>query len=243
MILYIIRHAHVAYRRGVALAGVPPAERAFLSDPELSAFGRRQAARLAEHLAQKAAPAERQPLHGERSGFTITRLFTSPMRRALQTAQPLAASLGLQPEIWQDLHEFGGIRYDEGEGRGPQGFAGLTRAEIEAQFPGYAIPPDFADDGWWNRPSEGEADYAARLARVAGELRTLAKSTAEHIAIITHGTAASDLLHTLLGNQDRKHFHYNHYNTGVSSLEFRETETNIRYHNRIEHLPDDLLVR
>ncbi len=241
MRLYIIRHAHVTYRRGVRLASMPPAERCYLTDPAISDVGRRQAALLGEHL-QSRLIAGQQPQHGDRSGYAIARLLCSPMRRALQTTQPVAAALGLHPEIWLDLHESGGIRYDESNGRGPRGHAGLTRAEVGEQFPGYVIPPDFAADGWWNRPPEGEAEYLPRLARVAEELRSMAKSTDEHIAIITHGTAANGLLHALMGSQQQGECYFNHYNTGMTSLEFTENETVIRYQNRVEHLPGDLLT-
>ena len=242
MRLYIIRHAHVAYRRGVALASVPPAERRLLSDPALSAWGQEQAALLAEHLGKRPEPADQQPLHGERPGFAIARLFCSPMRRALQTAQPVAAALGLRPEIWLDLHEMGGIRYDEGDGRGAQGFPGLSRAEVEEQFPGYVIPAGIADDGWWNRPPEQEAAFLSRVARVAEQLRSMAQRTHEDIAVITHGTAANYLLHALLGSEGQDAFYFNHYNTGITNLVFLAEETFLRYQNRLEHLPDAMLV-
>lgn len=241
MRLSIIRHAQVAYRHGGSLASVPPEERSFLSDPALSETGRKQAALLAEHIKSKSLPAGRQqPLPHDRPGFAITRLYCSPMRRALQTAQPVAEALGVSPEIWLDLHELGGIRHDEGDGRGPRGFPGLTRAEVEAQFPGFVIPADFADSGWWNRPPEEEDAGLARLARVAQALRTLAESTDEHIAIITHGTAANYVLHALLGSTDQGRIHFSHNNTGITSVTFGDDETTIRYLNRVEHLPDEL---
>ena len=241
MRLYIIRHAHVAYRHGVPLASVPPEEGSYLPDPALSEVGRRQAALLGEHLQKRLTPGQ-QPLHGDRSGYAIARLFCSPMRRALQTAQPVAAALGLHPEIWLDLHELGGIRYDEGDGRGARGHSGLTRAEVDEQFPGYVIPPDFADDGWWNRPPEREAECLPRLARVAQELRTMAKRTDEHTAIVTHGTASNYILHALLSSEEQGEFYFNHNNTGMTSLAFTENETMLLYQNSVEHLPDDLLT-
>ena len=243
MRLYIIRHGHVTYRRDIPLASVPPEERSYLSDPALAEIGRKQAALLGAHLSKKLGLEDQsEPLPDVRSGFAITRLFCSPMRRAMQTAQPVAAALGLHPEIWLDLHELGGIRYDEGDGRGARGHSGLTRAEVDEQFPGYVIPPDFADDGWWNRPPEREAESLPRLARVAQELRTMAKSTDEHIAIITHGTASNYILHALLSSEEQGEFYFNHNNTGMTSLAFTENETMLLYQNSVEHLPDDLLT-
>ena len=158
------------------------------------------------------------------------------MRRALQTARPIAAALGLRPEIWLDLHELLGIVHDEGDGRGTRGFPGLTRAEVEEQFPEFVNPPEFADDGWWNRPPETEAEYLPRLARVARDLRTMAISTDEHIAIVTHGTAASYILHGLLGSKEYEKVLFQSCNTirGMSSLIIGERRrSTVRYQNSV----------
>lgn len=243
MRLYVIRHAHVNYRRGIKLESLPPEERSYLSDPPLTDIGRQQAALLGEHLKPRALPVEgTPPIPMDRSGFSISRLFCSPMRRALQTAQPVAAALGLPAEIWLDVHEVGGIRYDQGDGRGPQGFAGLSRAEVEEHFPGFVIPADFAEGGWWDRPAELD-EYTARLKRVAQAVRAMAQSGEENFAIITHGTAANCLLHALLGSESHEDFYFNHSNTGITSVTFRENETLLRYQNRLEHLPDSLITK
>ena len=54
------------------------------SDPHLSEQGLAQAARLPDAL----------------SRFSITRLVSSPQRRAIQTAGPLADKLGLEVGVW-----------------------------------------------------------------------------------------------------------------------------------------------
>ena len=53
------------------------------ADPELSDLGHAQARHLAEYL------------EGER----VNRLITSPLRRAVQTAQPVSERLGLDTEV------------------------------------------------------------------------------------------------------------------------------------------------
>ena len=60
------------------------------SDPELSEAGIEQARRLPEALAR----------------FPITRLVSSPQRRAAQTAQPVAEALGLSIEFDERLAEY-----------------------------------------------------------------------------------------------------------------------------------------
>ena len=243
MRLYIIRHAHVTYRRGISLASVPPEERSHLPDPPITELGRQQATLLGQHLSRTADPSDQaESRQVDRLGFAISRFYCSPMRRALQTAQPVAAALGLRAEIWLGLHELTGLWHDEGDGRGARGFPGLTRAEVEEQFPDFVISPDFADDGWWNRPPETEAEYLPRLKRVAQNLRTMAMGTDEHVAIVTHGTASNYILHGLLGSKEYEKIYFNHAHTGMSSLTIRENETTLRYQNRVEHLPDDLVT-
>lgn len=60
------------------------------SDPDLSEEGIEQAKRLPEALAR----------------FPITRLVSSPQRRSVQTAQPVADALGLTVEIDERLAEY-----------------------------------------------------------------------------------------------------------------------------------------
>lgn len=60
------------------------------ADPGLSELGHEQARRAAEWLRNE----------------KITAVFTSPMRRAVQTAAPLAAVLGMEPVIDEEVAEF-----------------------------------------------------------------------------------------------------------------------------------------
>ena len=78
------------------------------ADPPLNDTGRRQAAQLADRLAE-------QP---------ISAVYASDLRRASETARIVADRLGLE------LHEDAGLReIDVGS------WSGLTRAEVEERFP------------------------------------------------------------------------------------------------------------
>ena len=145
MDLYIIRHAQST--NNALPAEVELQER--VCDPLLTELGYRQAEHLAEHLAtgrdgwSEAASAD--PEAGgspSAAAYGITRLVCSPMRRTLLTAQPASRTLGLQPEIWLDIHEHGGIYLDHGEPAGKVGYPGITRPEVHAQFPGYRAAGD-----------------------------------------------------------------------------------------------------
>ena len=152
MQLYIIRHAQ-SYNNALT----DWTER--VSDPPLTELGERQADALATHLARTPAEAE-QPGSGaayaNRTGFRFTRLFTSAMRRALQTAAPIGQAIGMQPEVWVDIHETGGVFLDYHEGRG---LPGLKRAEMAEQFPTVRLSPEVTEDGWWNRQRETEEEW------------------------------------------------------------------------------------
>ena len=60
------------------------------ADPELSEEGHRQARLVAGFLADEG----------------ITAVYTSPMRRAVETAAPLAEALGMDPQVDDELAEF-----------------------------------------------------------------------------------------------------------------------------------------
>jgi broad specificity phosphatase PhoE len=70
--------------------GEPARDSADRADPGLSERGARQAARLAEYLLDEHLDA----------------LYTSPLRRAAETAAVLGNALGLHPEVRDDLAEF-----------------------------------------------------------------------------------------------------------------------------------------
>jgi 2,3-bisphosphoglycerate-dependent phosphoglycerate mutase len=80
MQLLLIRHARPARIEG----------RAGGADPALDEVGREQAKHLAEYLASE----------------TIHAVYASPMRRAVETAAPLAAELGVEVSLEPDITEF-----------------------------------------------------------------------------------------------------------------------------------------
>jgi probable phosphoglycerate mutase len=81
MELLLIRHALPVRIEG---------EEGTAADPELDDLGHEQARALADYLAEE----------------QIDALYVSPMRRAVQTAEPVAARLGLEPIYDEELAEF-----------------------------------------------------------------------------------------------------------------------------------------
>jgi probable phosphoglycerate mutase len=137
------------------------------SDPDLAALGRGQARRLPAALAR----------------FPITRLVSSPQRRAVQTAQPVSEALKLPLQIDERLAE-----YD----RGMSHYMPLE--EVREQRP---------DD--WNRMAAGQlpgsVDTDAFRARVLAGLRDVIAGV-DHddtVAVFTHGGVINVVLHDVLG--------------------------------------------
>jgi 2,3-bisphosphoglycerate-dependent phosphoglycerate mutase len=240
MQLYIIRHAQSTNN---ALADPRERDR----DPTLTDLGERQAEVLARHLV---AGMELVPPTGttngrDGQGYSFTRLYCSPMWRALQTADVIGKALGLTPEVWADIHEQGGIYLDHQDGRGPIGYPGKTRREIQAVFPRCVLPKDVTDRGWWNRDYEDWPTCHERAARVAEEIRAWADRDAhenEWIGFVSHGGFADALLKALFNQPADRGLFYYHFNTAISRIEFRDDgRLNVRYLNRVDHLPPELV--
>ena len=126
------------------------------ADPPLNETGREQALTLAGVLA----------------GRELAAVYSSPLRRALETAQVVAAAYRLEPVLVEGLREV-----DVGA------WSGLTRAEVEQRFPEqYARWLDYGQ-GW----EDGET-YAAMGGRaVAALLEIAAAHEGERALAVTHG--------------------------------------------------------
>lgn len=219
-------------------------------EPPLSEIGQRQAQMLAEQLAAAAARPrpETDRLAWVTNEHPVDTLYVSPMLRALQTALPISRGLGVQPQVWVDIHEHGGVFTGNPDVEGDViGYPGLTRAEIAAQFAGYQVVDGVHDGGWWSGGYEEMDVCYSRGCRVAERLYGLAEERPDAtIALVTHGTFLDALLQALFvpneGYGERVHF--SHLNTAVSRIDFgKNRRIALRYLNRIDHLPAELVSR
>jgi probable phosphoglycerate mutase len=126
------------------------------ADPPLNAIGRAQAARLSKRL----------------DGAALAAVYSSPLKRALETAGVVASAHGLEPVALDALREV-----DVGS------WQGLTRAEVESRFPeGLTRWLDY-EQGW----EDGES-YEQMGERVIPALLELAAAHGgEQILAVTHG--------------------------------------------------------
>jgi broad specificity phosphatase PhoE len=126
------------------------------ADPPLNETGRAQAAELAAELKE----------------VELAAVYSSPLRRALETARVVAAEHRLEPIPVDALREV-----DVGS------WQGLTRAEIEAHSPEqFARWLDY-DQGW----EDGESYEEMGGRAVAALLELAAAHEGERILAVTHG--------------------------------------------------------
>ena len=239
MHLFYIRHGQSANN---ALFDLTGGDDGRVMDPELSLVGVEQAARVAESLRCG------QPLlrvNGtDAAGFGVTHLYTSLMVRAVHTGQVIARALNLPLLGWTDLHEGGGIFLEDKATGTFTGYPGGTRAEMSARFPELVWPGDAHQDGWWNRPFEPNADREARARRVLDELLRRHGGSDDRVAFVAHGGFFYRFMCTVLNlPQEPQEVWFHMYNTAITCLEFTYNRgASVRYLNRTDHLPHDLIT-
>lgn len=133
------------------------------SDPDLSPEGVEQAKRLPDALKR----------------FPITRLVSSPQRRALQTGQPVADALGLPIEVDERLAE-----YDYGQSH----YTPIEQASEEdiKRLMSGRLPGDVDQDAFIARVRAGIEDVVA----AAGHDET--------VAVFSHGGVVNAMVHTVM---------------------------------------------
>ncbi len=221
MRLLIIRHAQSQNN-----AGIGPR----VADPTLTEIGDRQA--------ELAATALR--------AFALDVLYVSPMRRTLQTAAPITRATGLPTRVYTGLHEWGGVWEDiAGEARH---FPGLGSASMVEIIPNLELPADVSENGWWtgavNPLNEASVVRYAR-ANANRFLHYLFDRYPDRttIAIVTHGGFGSNLIEELLDIPSlASGARFAQNNTGHAMIDFDDHQARMHWHNRIDHLPDDIVT-
>lgn len=133
------------------------------SDPNLSEEGVEQAKRLPDALAR----------------FPISRIVSSPQRRAIQTAQPIADALGLTIDVEKRVAEYD---YDL-EHYTP--IEEASEADLLRLMAGH-LPEGVDEPAFIARVNEGVADIVA------------AADHDDTVALVCHGGVINALLHTVM---------------------------------------------
>ena len=175
------------------------------SDPELAGEGVEQARRLPDAVMR----------------YPITRLVSSPQRRAVQTAQPLADARGLTIDTDDRLAE-----YDR---------------EMAAYVPIEALRAERPQD--WARMADGHlpggVDEDAFRARITAGLADVVAAAAHEdtVAVFSHGGVINVLLHEILGTRRMLSFPID-YVSITRLLYSRAGQTTVASVNGTEHVWD-----
>ncbi|HYF80971.1 MAG TPA: histidine phosphatase family protein [Symbiobacteriaceae bacterium] len=150
MLLYLIRHGQS--EGNVSNFDVP--------DGNLTPLGFQQAREVAARLA----------------GEGIDLIISSPLRRALQTADALARRTGVPHEVWQDLCEH----------RDNEPYRFLGRPGVKALCPDAICEEDYPEDGF-DFGMETPEDAHARTLRMFARLQARFGAEEKRVALFAHG--------------------------------------------------------
>jgi broad specificity phosphatase PhoE len=175
------------------------------SDPELAATGWEQARRLPDAL----------------SRHPITRLVSSPQRRALQTAEPVAADLGLGVDVDERLAE-----YD----RGMSHYLPLEHVRAER-------PEEWARMAAGDLPAAVDAVAFRERVRAAVADIVAGAGHTDTVAVFSHGGVINAVLHDVLGTERLLSFPID-YASLTLLRHARSGATTVGGVNSIEHVWD-----
>jgi len=162
-------------------------------DPELSPRGRRQTDLLVSHLRPHLTPA-------------VAAIYTSPLRRAAQTSDQIAATYGIPVVHEPDLREMSLGKWE-----------GMTVVEIQATYPG-------CYEQWLEDPlafpAPGGEDLRSFERRVVGVLERMRDAHPKaDLIVVSHGGVIKALLCFALGLDVRYLFRLKQDNTATNQIE------------------------
>jgi alpha-ribazole phosphatase len=197
--LFLLRHAETGWNRERRYQG--------WADTPLSDTGRAQAEAAGRLLASA----------------RLAAVWASPLRRALETAEAIAAFHGLEvrtDDAFKEMH------FGEWEG--------LSVAEVSARFPGeyrtwVETPHRFAAPG-------GETLPAVRRRVLDGLERLRAAHAGETVCLVAHGISSRVLILEALGLPLERIWSVAVSSAGLSELEFRDDWTAVHRMNTLVHL-------
>ncbi|MEV6437106.1 bifunctional RNase H/acid phosphatase [Streptomyces anulatus] len=179
------------------------------TDPELSATGRGQAERAAEHFAALG---------------TVQEIVSSPLRRCRETAAAVAGRLGLDVRIDEGLREtdFGA-------------WEGLTFGEVRERYAddltAWLASPDTAPTGG----GESFAEVAERVA--AARDRIVARYAGRTVLLVTHVTPIKTLVRLALGAPPEALFRMELSAASISTVaHYGDGNASVRLLNDTSHL-------
>ncbi len=178
------------------------------SDPSLSQVGRAQAERVAAELAARG---------------TISAIVSSPLRRCRETAETVAARLGLPVDVEDGLREMNFGAWE-----------GLTFAEVGERFPddlnAWLASPTVA-------PTGGESFEIVAERVSAARDKLLATHAGRTVLLVTHVTPVKILVQLALGAPPESVFRMELSAAGLSAVAYyADGNASVRLLNDTSHL-------
>ncbi len=195
--MYLVRHAQSEGNRGEYTC---PDE-----DPPLSEVGREQARRLAQRF-------DRQ---------RVDAVYSSPLRRAQETAGAIAGAANLKVGTLDDLREV-----DLGQAQ--------TDYEAFTEEDARALRDRVANQPTWDSFPGSEGSAAARRRVVAAMDRVMEECGGKRVAVVTHGGVIQTYVSLVLGLE--RDFVFYAFNAGITSIRAQGDRRVIWRLNDIGHL-------
>lgn len=174
------------------------------ADPELSPSGHTQSELLADYL----------------SSETIDAVYASPLRRARETAAPLARRLDLDVTIVDGVAEFD---------RNSEWYVPVE--ELKA-----TNDPRWHDlvSGQWNGTDESETEFVERV--VSSVESIIDRHSSQRVAVICHGGVINAYVARILGLGNQRGFFYPNYTSIHRIAAARSGERSVVTLNETSHL-------
>ncbi len=198
--LFLVRHGETVWN----------SERRYIgrTDLPLSEEGIKQARSLANRFSKEKVEA----------------IFTSPLKRAIQTAEIISKETGLKTVVFPEL-----IEVDFGD------WEGLTYEEIKQKF-GDLI------DNWLFRPSKVEIPSGEKWESVTKRVKSffdeMSKRSEETALVITHGGVIKTIISLILNHERIPFASFLISNSSVSAIGLADSRPYLLYLNDTCHLKD-----
>lgn len=199
--IFMIRHGQTDSNVAGLLHGV--------TDVPLNSKGLRQASMVARRFEQVE---------------NIDTLLSSPLMRALTTAEAISSRTGLKPHLNRGLMEM-----DFGQ------LEGLTLAGLSEQYPELATRlSDFSDLDLRFPGGESRREFHGRVRQTIDRIVT--SNAGSRLVVVAHGGVIASLVAQLLGDDPNDWRRYSIDNCSVTHLEFATTGPIAHLLNDVVHL-------
>jgi len=233
---YFVRHGQSTNNRLFEKTGSTEGR---VDDPQLTALGRKQAKRAAAYFAQGNDPGE---CRKDMRGLGITHIYSSLMVRALHTGNEISTGLNLPLIGWHDLHEQGGVFYQEKGSNERIGLPGKRKEELTALFPELKFMREPDPGGWWNSPHENVNEARQRGKNVLAQLLERHGGTEDRVILVSHGAFYACFMSAVFDLQMPDNYWFGLNNAGISRMDFLDRYFYLVYQNYSGFLKKDQIT-